>query len=363
MNEKILRFLNNLPKEEGDVKIDAAIIYSSVNRFYLTGFKSSDGIVIITKNNAYLIVDFRYYEIARRTVENFKVVLSNDFRSAIMDIIKKENLSGILLEFEKLTFSVAKNFESIINECGANAIISSTLDDVLSSMRIIKTKKEVGKIKVAQQIAEAAFDFVLPRIRPGLREKDVALDLEFFMRRNGASSSAFDIIVVSGKNSSLPHGEPSNKVIEEGEFVVIDIGAVYKGYSSDMTRTIAISGINDRQKEVYDTVLKAQNAALDLLKPEAKCSDIDKVARDIIYGAGFKDCFGHSLGHGVGLEVHEGPSLSPKSKEILKAGMVVTVEPGIYIKDDFGVRIEDMVLIEDSGYMNFTHIKKDLIII
>lgn len=363
MNEKILRFLNSLPKEEGDIKIDAAIIYSNVNRFYLTGFKSSDGVVIITRNNSYLLVDFRYYEIARKTVENFKVILTNNFKSSIMDIIKKENLNGILLEFEKLTLSVAQNLEAIINECGANAIISSTLDDILSSMRIIKTKKEVGKIKVAQQIAEAAFDFVLPRIVPGLREKDVALDLEFFMRKNGASSSAFDIIVVSGKNSSLPHGEPSNKVIEEGEFVIIDIGAVYKGYNSDMTRTIAIGGITDRQKEVYNTVLKAQNAALDLLKPGVKCSDVDKVARDIIYNAGFEDCFGHSLGHGVGVEVHESPNLLPKNMELLKPGMVVTVEPGIYIKDDFGVRIEDMVLINDSGYMNFTHVKKDLIII
>ena len=363
MNEKILRFLNNLPKEESNAKVDAAIIYSNVNRFYLTGFKSSDGVVIITRNNSYLLVDFRYYEIAKKTVENFEVILVNNFKSSIKDIIKKENLKGILLEFEKLTLSVAQNLEAIINECGANAIISATLDDILFSMRIIKTKKEVEKIKIAQQIAEAAFDFVLPRIVPGIREKDVALDLEFFMRKNGASSSAFDIIVVSGKNSSLPHGEPSNKAIEEGEFVTIDIGAVYKGYNSDMTRTIAIGEITDRQKEVYNTVLKAQKAALDILKPGVKCSDVDKVARDIIYNAGFEGCFGHSLGHGVGLEVHEGPSLSPKNMELLKPGMVVTVEPGIYIKDDFGVRIEDMVLINDSGYKNFTHIKKDLIII
>ncbi len=363
MNEQIFKFLNNLPKEEGNAKVDAAVIYSNVNRFYLTGFKSSDGVVIITRNNSYLLVDFRYYEIAKKTVENFEVILVNNFKNSIKDIIKKENLKGILLEFEKLTLSVAKNLEAIINECGATAIISSTLDNILSSIRIIKTKKEVEKIKISQQIAEAAFDFVLPRIVPGIREKDVALDLEFFMRKNGASSSAFDIIVVSGKNSSLPHGEPSDKAIEEGEFVTIDIGAVYKGYNSDMTRTIAIGEITDRQKEVYNTVLKAQNAALDILKPGVRCSDVDKVARDIIYNAGFEGCFGHSLGHGVGLEVHESPSLSPKNMELLKPGMVVTVEPGIYIKNDFGVRIEDMVLINDSGYKNFTNIKKDLIII
>lgn len=363
MNERVLGFLNKLPEKENSIRVDAAIIYSNVNRLYISGFKSSDGVVLITRNNAYLLVDFRYYELAKKTVKGFKVILANNFKTTIKSIIKEENLYGILLEFEKLTLSTAKRFKIVFDECGATAIMSSTLDGILSSMRMIKTEKEIEKIKEAQQITEAAFNYILPKIKVGNREKDIAFNLEFFMRKNGAYASAFDIIVVSGKNSSLPHGEPGERCIQKGDFITIDMGAVYNGYNSDMTRTIAVGEVSDRQKEVYDVVLEAQNTALQLLKPGAKCSDIDKAARDVINSSGFEGCFGHALGHGVGLEVHEKPNLSFKSNAILKPGMVVTVEPGIYIENNFGVRIEDMVLIDELGYKNFTNIKKDLIII
>lgn len=363
LTERVLKFLSKMPKEENDVNVDAALIYSTENRFYMSGFKSSDGLIMITRQNAYFLVDFRYYESAYKSVDSFEIILTNNFKNTIADIIKKENLRGILLESEKMTLALAKRFEIIFDVCGAKAVKSSTLDDILFSMRMFKDKTEIENIKVAQEIAEAAFSYALPRIKIGIKEKDIALDLEFFMRKNGASKSAFDIIVVSGKNSSLPHGEPGSKPIEKGDFITIDMGAVYNGYSSDMTRTIAVGAVNDRQKEIYNTVLKAQTSALAQLKPGAKCSDIDKVARDIIYNAGFKGCFGHSLGHGVGIKVHEKPNLSPNSKDVLEAGMVVTIEPGIYIENEFGVRIEDMVLIDDSGYKNFTNVKKDLIII
>lgn len=363
MNEKVLNLLKRLPENEGDSTIDAVIIYSDVNRFYMSSFKSSDGIIIITRNNAYLIVDFRYYEIAIKTVEGFEVILSDNYNTTIKNIIKKENLKGFLLEFKKLPLSIAKGFETLLDQNGAQAIISSTLDDILSSMRMIKTEREIENIKIAQQITESAFNYAVPRIKIGTKERDIALDLEFFMRKNGASASAFNIIVVSGKNSSLPHGEPGNKPIEWGDFITIDMGAVYNGYNSDMTRTIAVGKVSNRQKEVYNTVLKAQKSALKLLKPGVKCGDIDKAARDIIYGAGFEGCFGHALGHGVGVEVHEKPSVSPKSDNVLNKGMVITIEPGIYINDNFGVRIEDMVLINECGYENFTDIEKDLIII
>lgn len=362
MNKKILKLLNKMPEYENGVPISAALIYSIENRFYISGFKSSDGIIIITKNGAYLIVDFRYHELASKTVDGFEVILSNNFRGTIEDIVQKENLHGILLEREKMTLTVFENFQNLFNECGAKALMSPTLDDILFSMRLFKDETETENIKIAQQIAEAAFNHVLPSIKIGLKERDIALDLEFFMRKNGASS-AFDIIVLSGKNGSLPHGEPSDKTIEKGDFITIDMGAVYKGYNSDMTRTIAVGEVSDVQKEVYNTVLKAQESALNVLKPGAICGDIDKAARDVIYNAGFEGYFGHSLGHGVGVEIHEKPNLSPRNKTILKPGMVVTVEPGIYLPNKFGVRIEDMVLIDKSGYKNFTCIKKDLIII
>ena len=183
------------------------------------------------------------------------------------------------------------------------------------------------------------------------------------MRERGSEGVAFDFIVVSGKNSSLPHGVPTSKKIENGDFVTMDFGAVINGYRSDMTRTIAVGSVTEKQRTVYETVLTAQKAALSIIKPDVTCSAVDKAARDIITDAGYGDCFGHGLGHSVGLEIHESPACNTRDITPLKSGMIMTVEPGIYIQDEFGVRIEDMVLITDNGYRNFTKSPKKLIII
>lgn len=183
------------------------------------------------------------------------------------------------------------------------------------------------------------------------------------MRGLGAEGVSFDFIVVSGKNSSLPHGVPTDKKIEKGDFITMDFGGIVGGYCSDMTRTVAVGGITDEQKMVYDTTLKAQLAAIDAIKAGAICGDIDKIARDIIYDAGYKGCFGHALGHSVGIDVHESPNLSPNNQSILQIGNVVTVEPGIYLENKFGVRIEDMVYVTENGCINLTNSKKELLIL
>ena len=230
-------------------------------------------------------------------------------------------------------------------------------------MRSIKDSEELKNICAAQALTDATFDYALNCIKPGISERELMLDMEFFMRKNGSEGTAFDFIVVSGKNSSLPHGVPTDKKIEIGDFVTMDFGAVVNGYRSDMTRTVGVGSITKEQKTVYDTVLKAQKAAIDYIKSGVKCCDADKVARDIIDLAGYKGCFGHSLGHSVGIEIHESPNCSPKCEKILLPGMIMTVEPGIYIEDKFGVRIEDMVQVREDGCINLTKSRKELIII
>jgi Xaa-Pro aminopeptidase len=241
----------------------------------------------------------------------------------------------------------------------ANEVVDSLVD----KLRETKKEKEIECIKKAQQIAEEAFAHSLELIKPAVSEKDIALALDFYMLSHGAEAVSFDTIVVSGKNSSMPHGVPTDKKIENGDFVTMDFGAVYNGYHSDMTRTVAVGEPTEKQKEIYSVVLKAQKAALSVLKAGVPCSEADKAARDVIEAAGYKEFFGHGTGHGVGIEIHEAPTLSPRSKADLGEGNVVTIEPGIYIPNEFGVRIEDMALITKDGFVNLTSCEKELIIL
>ena len=237
------------------------------------------------------------------------------------------------------------------------------MDEAVNELRRAKNQQEKEKILAAQAIAEKAFDHALGLIREGVTEREVALTLDFFMLRNGAEAVSFETIAVSGKNSSMPHGVPSNKKIEKGDFLTLDFGAVVDGYHSDMTRTVAIGEVSSKQAEIYETVLKAQLASLETLRAGVSCKEADAAARDIIVSAGYGEFFGHGTGHGVGIEIHEQPRLSPKSSQTLIAGDVVTVEPGIYLPGEFGVRIEDMAFITENGFENLTKSPKSLIII
>jgi Xaa-Pro aminopeptidase len=216
-------------------------------------------------------------------------------------------------------------------------------------------------MKKAQLITDAAFEHILGIMKPGVCERDIALEIEYFMKKSGASGPSFDLITVSGENTSLPHGVAGSRCLREGDFVTLDIGDVVDGYCSDMTRTVAVGRISDEQKKVYDIVLEAQIAAENALCAGKVCSSIDKIARDIISDAGYGDCFGHGLGHSVGLLIHEEPRLSPSCHTVLEEGMTITVEPGIYLEGSFGVRIEDMAMITKDGCMVFTKSPKELI--
>ena len=237
------------------------------------------------------------------------------------------------------------------------------LSGVIEKIRLIKTPEEINIIKVACEIADQAFSHILNFIKPGITELEVSNELEFFMRKQGATASSFDTIVASGLRSALPHGVATNKEIENGDFVTLDFGAIYNGYVSDITRTIAVGKPSNQLIEMYETVLESQLLALQHVKPGMTGREADNIARDFLKSKGYGEAFGHSTGHGIGLEIHEGPTLSSRSDTVLEPNMVVTIEPGIYLPGIGGVRIEDDIVITETGNEKLTHSKKELIIL
>ena len=340
---------------------DAVIITSPENRRYFTGFNSSAGYLIITKKEAVFFTDSRYIEAATSKITTCKSLLLKRNDDTIVPYLKELNIKNIYLETERLTVAELYSLKKSFGFCNVEA--KEEVDEVINNLRAIKTDYEVECIKKAQKIAEDAFSHILTFIKEGVTEKEIALELDFYMLSHGAEAVSFETIAVSGKNSSMPHGVPSDKKIEKGDFITMDFGAMYNGYHSDMTRTVIVGEPSEKQKEVYETVLKAQKASLAVLKNGVTGFDADKVGRDIIDAKGYKENFGHGTGHGVGVEIHESPNLSPFSKATLQKGNVVTVEPGIYIPNEFGVRIEDMALITEDGFINLTNCEKELIVL
>lgn len=339
----------------------AAIIKNHSNRFYLTGFQSSAGAVVVTSSAAYFLIDFRYVEKAKQVVKSCEVLLSSNQNAEIFDICKKHNIKTLLVETQETSISELSSYKKTFD--GIDISDSAELDEYLLDMRSVKSREELSLIKNAQILTDKTFSYILDRIDIGRNEKEIMLEMEFFMRKEGSEGIAFDFIVVSGKNSSLPHGVPTDKKIEKGDFITMDFGACVGGYRSDMTRTVAVGNVSDEQRKVYDTVLEAQLKAIEGIKAGVVCRDIDKIARDIIYSNGFEGCFGHGLGHSVGIDIHENPCFNMRCDTILKAGTVMTVEPGIYLENKFGVRIEDMVYATDAGCENLTASEKRLIIL
>ncbi len=339
---------------------EAFLIVSQANRKYFTDFDSSDGFLIITRSRAVFLTDGRYIEAAQSEIKNCdEVLLLKTAAETLPDIIRGLEIVTVYTEAEGLSVAELIRLREIL-PC---RVKPEKTDAEVSSLRREKADYEKERIIRAQRIAEAAFEHILTFIKPGVTEKEIRLSLEFYMLKNGADALSFETIAVSGKNTSMPHGVPTDKKIEPGDFITMDYGAVVDGYHSDMTRTLAVGRVTGKMAEVYDTVLGAQLACLDILAPGLSCSDADKAARDYIENAGYGDFFTHSTGHGVGIDIHESPALSSRSSRILSRGDVVTDEPGIYIPGEFGVRIEDMVFITDSGCENLTKCEKSLIIL
>jgi Xaa-Pro aminopeptidase len=354
---QLQRFQDALKNSE----FDAALISSELNQRYISGFNYTDGYILIGREKAYLLTDFRYIEAAHAEVKDFEILMPN--RSMLVEIaelIGENGYKKIAIEDAELSCKMLEAFREKMPE-GAELVFGASA--ILTKQRMVKLPYELERIAKAQEITDLAFEHILGFINPNVTEIEVALELEFFMRRHGAEALAFDTIAVSGPASSLPHGVPTNVKLRAG-FLTMDYGAKYEGYCSDMTRTVVIGKADEEIKKVYNTVLTAQKAALEQIRGGMLCRDADEIARSIIRDAGYGEAFGHSLGHGVGMFIHESPSLAGRAPEtsVLEAGNVVTVEPGIYLAGKYGCRIEDMIAInEDGSIRDFTKSPKELI--
>lgn len=360
MNNRVKKLQNYMLEHQ----IDGFMIGSQPNRMYLSGFTGSSAMLLITtKDTPIIVTDFRYIEQVSHQCPDFKCVdqKQKGTLGALLECAKEMGLSKIAFEAEHVSYSM---YEVLQKEEQVEWIATK---GVVEGFRQIKEENELEKLAKAESIGDLAFKAIVPFIKAhwkdGLTENEVALEIERVMRQNGASGTSFDTIVAAGAKSSLPHAVPGNVPLKEGDFVVMDFGCIYEGYCSDMTRTVVIGSASQKHKEVYETVLAAQRAALEGIKAGLKGKEVDAIARDYITKAGYGDYFGHGLGHSVGIEIHENPRFSMLEEQIIESGMVITVEPGIYLPGFGGVRIEDMVVVTKNGVQNFTHSPKELIII
>ncbi len=350
--------LQKLRKTLQEKNIDGILITNEYNRRYMTGFTGTAGVAIVSQNDAVFITDFRYTEQAAAQIQDFRIVQHEvTLLEEIATQVKAMSIKSLGFEKDTVSFGTYELYKNVIH---ADLIPVSGL---IEKIRLIKTEQEINIIKVACEIADHAFTHILDFIKPGKTELEVSNELEFFMRQQGATQSSFDTIVASGLRSALPHGVATNKVIEKGDFVTLDFGALYNGYISDITRTVAVGEPSEKLVEMYNTVLASQLLSLEKVGPGLTGIQADAIARDYLTEKGYGEAFGHSLGHGIGLEVHEGPGLSKRSETVLEPGMAVTIEPGVYVPGVGGVRIEDDILITESGNELLTHSTKELIIL
>ena len=342
---------------------DAALITSDVNRRYFTGLESSAGTLVAFRDAAYFIIDFRYIEVAKATVTGAEVLLQDKLYEQIGALLKKHGAKTVTIETDYVTVGALGMYRTRLPEY--EFLTDATLNDEILAMRSLKDESEIAAIRKAQSITDASFLEILDFIKPGKTEKEIAAYLEYCMRRLGADGLAFETIAASGPNSAKPHAVPSDRPLQQGDFFTMDYGALWGGYCSDMTRTVAIGEPTDEMRKVYDTVLAAQLLGIEKAVEGASCRAVDAAARELIYNAGYEGCFGHSLGHSVGIEIHEMPGFSPSiaPETTCKQGMVITVEPGIYLEGRFGVSIEDMVWFAPDGTKDLTNSPKELIIL
>jgi len=354
MRERIKKVQKKLKEEN----LDAILVTTPPNVRYLSGYSGSNGILLITPKTSVFLTDFRYKDQSKKEVKGSEVFLGS--RDLLEDLSKLKGIKGkrIKLGFESknLTCNSFQRLKSILPE----ALLVPT-ENIVQSILIQKDQKEIEKIKKAVAITDQVFTQILGLIQPGITEIDVAAEIEYMIRKQGADDIAFGTIVASGRRSALPHGRASKKKIKPNQPVTLDYGAVVDGYVSDITRTIMVGKATRKFKKIYKTVFYSQQKAIRSAKPKLKCFKLDKIARDVIKRAGFGKYFGHGLGHGIGLLVHDYPPVNSKSQEVLKQGMVITIEPGIYIPNWGGVRIEDDVLITRSGCEVLTQSPKNLI--
>lgn len=347
--------LQKLREEMQARELEALLITSSYNLRYITGFTGSSGMAFVTKDHALFITDFRYTEQAGKQAVGFDVIQADKgLPQEVAAQAGKLGVKSVAFEQDHVTYTAFKQYEELFEA------ELTPVSGIIEKIRMFKTPEEIEILKAAAKIADDTYEYICTFIKPGMTELEVSNELEFYMRKQGATSSSFDIIVASGIRSALPHGVATDKVIETGDMVTMDFGALYQGYISDITRTVAVGEPSEKMKEVYDIVLKAQELGVEKIGPNMTGIEADAIARDYIKEKGYGEAFGHSTGHGIGMEVHEAPGLSFRSETKLEPGMAVTIEPGIYLPGVGGVRIEDDIMITESGNERLTHSSKEL---
>ena len=335
---------------------DAFLITNLKNIRYLTGFTGTFGVALLTKNGCFLLVDFRYVEQAKKEVKAEIIEFKNSWIETLKDIIFKEKI-------KRLSFETSLSYEIFSQLLNIKEVTLIPQSHLVENIRKIKEDIEIEYIKKSITIAENAFLKIKPNIKEGISERKIAILLENEIKKQGSRELPFSVIVASGPNSSIPHWRNSNRLLKKGDFVIIDWGAEYKGYYSDMTRTFIIGRASEKQIEIYEIVNKARAEAIKSISKGIEAKKIDAGARNLIKQSGYYENFGHATGHGVGMDVHELPKINMKSEEIIKSGMVFTIEPGIYIEGFGGIRIEDMVAVRDNSVELLTTLSTELEII
>jgi Xaa-Pro aminopeptidase len=350
--------ISRIRSELSGFRVDAILFLDMKNIRYLTGFTGSDGALLIWQDQKTLLVDGRYTYQAEGETEDVAVIEYREKTDGIESVLVDSGIKTVGFEATAMNVHTYLRLKNRIKGVALKPISSE-----ISAIRAIKDETEIARIRKASEISFQAMTDVRELIKPGVREKDIALELEFRMGRHGAEQIAFPTIVASGANSSLPHAKPGSRKIGKGDIVMIDCGAVYQGYHSDETWTVVVGNGEDRHKEVYAVVKEAHDRALEAVRPGVPCREIDRVARSLIEDKAFGKYFSHGTGHGVGLDVHEAPRISTQSEHVLRKGMVVTIEPGVYIPHLWGVRIEDMVLVKENGCEVLTRMPKDFTVL
>ena len=336
--------------------IDCFIISCGRSLRYLSGYTGSNGLCVITRDKKYFITDFRYQEQIKKEVRGFNIIISSEY---LFDELKtRDLLNGRKTGFEskRITFQDYKNITKYIPR--KNLV---PVEDVIDEMSSVKDKKEIECIRIAAAIGDKIFNEILSLIKPGIEEIELSAEISYRVKKYGCEKDAFEPIVLSGAKSAMPHGKPDRKKIRRGEFILFDYGCVYDGYHSDMTRTVILGKPKKKDIEIYNTVLEAQQLAVAAVRKGVVCSELDSAARDYIRNKGYDKYFGHALGHGIGLEIHETPRISSRYHNMLVSGNVITIEPGIYIPGYGGVRIEDDVVVKQNSCEILTASPKELI--
>lgn len=344
-----------------DLGVDALLLLNESNMHYFCKFSPSEGVVFLTKDGVgYHIVDSRYTEAAE---ENAKVTglnvieIKTKFSDELLHLCQKHGIKTVGFEDETISYRAFNNYKTALS-CEFKPI-----GNYLTEVRNVKTDEEILLLKKANEIAEKSFLELLNHIKAGKTEKELQAYFDYTMAKNGSDGLSFDTILLTGAHTSLPHGVPSDRKIKNGDFVLVDFGATYKGYHSDMTRTVAVGSATSEMREMYYLVLKAQLAGINALKAGVPCADVYKEAYDVLEEKSMGKYFRHSLGHGVGLDIHEGYNSSPRSTDVYKVNNVTSVEPGIYIPNKFGIRIEDVCIVKENGCENISTVNKELIVL